>query len=45
LISMEIPLGKALNFRSSYQYIYENVVNTGKKKEDNNLTFGFSFMY
>ena len=45
LISLEIPLGKALSFRSSYQYVYENVVSQGKKKEDNNLTFGFSCMY
>lgn len=44
-ISLEIPLTKYMNFKSGYQYIYENVVNPGKKKEDNNLTFGLTFSY
>lgn len=44
-ISLEIPLTKYINFKSGYQYIYENVVNPGKRKEDNNLTFGLTFSY
>ncbi|HTF80699.1 MAG TPA: DUF481 domain-containing protein [Cytophagales bacterium] len=45
LLSLEIPFNKHMNFKSGYQYIYENVVDPGKKKGDRNLTFGLSFSY
>jgi Protein of unknown function, DUF481 len=45
LLNLEIPINKHLNLKSSYSHVFENVINPGKKKEDNNLTFGFSFNY
>lgn len=42
-LGIEVPVWKFLNFKINYMHTFESVVIASQKREDNMLTFGFTF--